>query len=59
LRIAAMMDLQVKVSVIPGITALQGLSAAHAIPLNEIGTPFTVTTGRKLREDGWPADATP
>lgn len=55
LRIAAMMDLPVRVSVIPGITALQALSAAHAIPLNEIGTPFTVTTGRKLREDGWPA----
>ncbi|KAF0227451.1 MAG: precorrin-6A [Beijerinckiaceae bacterium] len=55
LRIAAMMDLHVKVSVIPGITALQALSAAHAIPLNEIGTPFTVTTGRKLREGGWPA----
>ena len=40
---------------IPGITAIQALCAAHAIPLNEIGAPFIVTTGRQLRENGWPA----
>lgn len=40
--------------VIPGITSMQALTAAHAIPVNEIGAPFLVTTGRKLREDGWP-----
>ena len=41
-------------TVIPGITSLQGLTAAHAIPVNEIGEPFLVTTGRKLRESGLP-----
>ena len=39
---------------IPGVTAIQALCAAHAIPLNEIGAPFLVTTGRQLREGGWP-----
>lgn len=51
-RLAKSLDL--KVSVIPGITSLQALTAAHAIPINEIGAPFIVTTGRKLREEGWP-----
>lgn len=49
--------LPVTVSVIPGITSLQALTAAHAIPINEIGAPFLVTTGRQLRESGWPAEA--
>ncbi len=40
---------------IPGVTSIQALCAAHAIPLNEIGEPFLVTTGRRLREDGWPS----
>jgi precorrin-6A synthase len=30
------------------------LCAAHALPLNDIGEPFLVTTGRRLREGGWP-----
>ncbi|HPG89960.1 MAG TPA: SAM-dependent methyltransferase, partial [Hyphomicrobium sp.] len=46
-----------QIEVIPGITAVQALCAAHAIPLNEIGEPFVVTTGRRLRDDGWPAGA--
>ncbi|SFL34085.1 precorrin-6A synthase (deacetylating) [Shimia haliotis] len=49
--------LQLKVDVIPGITSLQMLTAAHAIPLNTLGAPVLITTGRKLRDDGWPADA--
>ncbi len=57
LRIARRLDPRPRLRVIPGITALQALTAAHAIPLNEIGAPFTVTTGRRLREDGWPAGA--
>ena len=44
----------VSVQVIPGITSLQALTAAHAIPINEIGAPFVVTTGRRLRDEGWP-----
>jgi precorrin-6A synthase len=34
--------------VIPGISAPQALAAAHRIPLNLIGEPIHVTTGRKL-----------
>jgi precorrin-6A synthase len=34
--------------VIPGISAPQALAAAHRIPLNLIGEPVHVTTGRRL-----------
>jgi precorrin-6A synthase len=54
LRIAARLDPAPQIEVIPGITSLQALTAAHAIPLNEIGAPFTVTTGRRLRDEGFP-----
>ena len=54
LRIATRLDPAPEIEVIPGITSLQALTAAHAIPINEIGAPFTVTTGRRLREEGWP-----
>ncbi len=46
--------LPLRIRVIPGVTAIQALAAAHAIPLNEVGAPFLVTTGRRLREGGWP-----
>jgi precorrin-6A synthase len=36
--------------VIPGITAIQALTAAFRIPLNEIGEPVLITTGRRLAE---------
>jgi precorrin-6A synthase len=39
--------------VIPGITSMQALCASHAIPLNRIGLPVEITTGRRLSE-GWP-----
>lgn len=45
----------VTVAVTPGITAVQALTAAHAIPLNALGQAVTITTGRRLREVGWPA----
>jgi precorrin-6A synthase len=54
LRIARRLNPPPKIEVIAGITAIQALCAAHAIPLNEIGEPFLVTTGRRLREGGWP-----
>ena len=38
----------------PGHHSIQALCAAHALPLNDIGEPFLVTTGRRLREGGWP-----
>ena len=42
---------------VPGITALQALTAAHAIALNDINAPVTITTGRQLRDHGWPQSA--
>jgi precorrin-6A synthase len=57
LRIAARLP-GVAVRVVPGITSLQGLTAAHAIPLNALAGPVTITTGRQLREHGWPSGAT-
>jgi precorrin-6A synthase len=38
--------------VIPGVTAIQALTARHRIPLNDIGEPVLITTGRQLRETG-------
>jgi precorrin-6A synthase len=38
--------------VIPGITAIQALTARHRIPLNDIGEPVLITTGRRLRASG-------
>ncbi len=57
LRIAARLP-GVTVRVVPGITSLQALTAAHAIPLNTLAAPVTITTGRQLRDHGWPGDAT-
>lgn len=55
LRIASRLGLnQAQVQVVPGITSMQVLCSAHGIALNEIGAPFLVTTGRQLRESGWP-----
>ncbi|QHP71677.1 precorrin-6A synthase (deacetylating) [Bradyrhizobium sp. LCT2] len=57
LRIARRLDPLPTIEVIPGITSIQALCAAHALPLNDIGEPFLVTTGRRLREGGWPVSA--
>jgi precorrin-6A synthase len=38
--------------VIPGITAIQVLTARHRIPLNDVGEPVLITTGRQLRAHG-------
>ena len=38
--------------VVPGITAIQALTARHRIPLNDIGEPVLITTGRQLRRQG-------
>lgn len=41
------------IEVVPGISSLQALCAAHRIPLNAIGKPIEITTGRCLA-NGWP-----
>ncbi len=61
LRIAARLGadgMALTVRVLPGITSLQVLTAAHAIPLNTLAEPVTITTGRLLRTQGWPDGAT-
>jgi precorrin-6A synthase len=60
LRIAARVQsggTDMTITVIPGLTSLQLLTAAHAIPLNTLGAPVVITTGRHLRDHGWPAGA--
>ncbi|PZQ99337.1 MAG: precorrin-6A synthase (deacetylating) [Cereibacter sphaeroides] len=60
LRIAerlAAAGIGLKVNVIAGITSLQLLTACHAIPLNTLGGEVVITTGRRLRQDGWPGSA--
>ena len=57
MRIARRLSPAPNIRVVPGITALQALTAAHAIPLNTLNGPVTITTGRRLREQGWPEDA--
>ncbi|OBJ67993.1 precorrin-6A synthase (deacetylating) [Mycobacterium sp. 1274756.6] len=48
--VATRVDLRYEV--IPGITAIQALTAAHRIPLNDVGEPVLITTGRQLRAHG-------
>ncbi|OBI42626.1 precorrin-6A synthase (deacetylating) [Mycobacterium sp. E796] len=45
-------ELEFSYDVIPGITAVQALTARHRIPLNEVGEPVLITTGRQLRANG-------
>jgi len=54
LRILDLVATRVEIDydVIPGITAIQALTARHRIPLNDVGEPVLVTTGRQLRETG-------
>jgi precorrin-6A synthase len=54
LRIAARLSPRPALRVVPGITSLQALTAAHAIPLNALAAPVLITTGRRLRASGWP-----
>lgn len=51
---AAGLDFSLRV--VPGITAIQALTAAFCIPLNTLGAPVLITTGRRLTE-GWPEGA--
>ncbi len=45
---AAAQHVDISYDVIPGITAVQALTARHRLPLNDIGEPVLLTTGRKL-----------
>ncbi|AWM26642.1 precorrin 6A synthase [Sinorhizobium fredii USDA 205] len=49
-RVRARGQLAFDFGVIPGITSLQALCASHRIPLNLVGKPVEITTGRRLAE---------
>jgi precorrin-6A synthase len=55
LRIARRLEPVPNIEVVAGVTSIQALCAAHALPVNNVGEPFLVTTGRRLRQDGWPS----
>lgn len=48
IRIVARLRHDHAIEIIPGITAIQALTAAHGIALNRIGEPVHITTGRRL-----------
>lgn len=47
-QVGARGTLDLDIEVIPGISSLHALTARFAIPLNQIGGPITITTGRQL-----------
>lgn len=60
LRIAGRLrasGMELGTEVIPGLTSVQLLTAAHSIPLTTLAAPVMITTGRNLREMGWPTAA--
>ncbi|MEE2746637.1 MAG: precorrin-6A synthase (deacetylating) [Pseudomonadota bacterium] len=54
IRIAKTFLADQDIMVVPGITAIQALAAAHKITLTEIGEPLVISTGRILRSEGFP-----
>jgi precorrin-6A synthase len=48
IRIVERLRSEHAVEIIPGITSIQALTAAHGIALNRIGEPVHITTGRQL-----------
>jgi precorrin-6A synthase len=52
-RILASGTVDFDYAVIPGITSMQALAAAHRIPLNRIGEPIHITPARRIT-DGLP-----
>ncbi len=52
-RILARGAVEFEHEVIPGITSVQALAARHRTPINRVGRPVQITTGRRLAE-GFP-----
>ncbi|MGJ8524990.1 precorrin-6A synthase (deacetylating) [Halomonadaceae bacterium LMG 33818] len=48
--------LPLAVSVIPGVSCIQLLCARFQRPMNRLNAPVFITTGRRLRDEGFPAD---
>jgi precorrin-6A synthase len=45
-----------RLEIVPGITSIQALTAAHGVALNRIGEPVHITTGRRLAQGDRPGD---
>jgi precorrin-6A synthase len=45
---------EIEYEIVPGVSSIGALAAAHRITLNQVGRPVLVTTGRLLAEQGWP-----
>ena len=52
--VAAAGRLALRVEVIPGISSIQALAAAHRLSLTQVGRPVLLTTGRRLAAEGMP-----
>ncbi|TDQ55036.1 precorrin-6A synthase (deacetylating) [Actinorugispora endophytica] len=50
-RVRASGEVDLEYRVVPGISSVQVLAARHRLVLNRIGSPITVTTGRRLAAD--------
>ncbi|MEQ9247368.1 MAG: precorrin-6A synthase (deacetylating), partial [Nitratireductor sp.] len=50
-------ELAVALEVVPGITSIQALAASHRMPINTIGGSVLITTGRRLKAEGFPPNA--
>jgi precorrin-6A synthase len=47
-RVLALGTVEFTAAVIPGVTSVQALAAAHRIPLNRVGEPIHITPARRL-----------
>jgi precorrin-6A synthase len=54
-EILARGDVEFGYEVIPGISSVSALAAKHRTGLNRVGRAVQITTGRRLRDEGWPA----
>ncbi|ANM07511.1 precorrin-6A synthase (deacetylating) (plasmid) [Rhizobium phaseoli] len=51
-RVRQRAGLEFDYQVVPGITSIQALAASHKIPINLVGKPIEITTGRRLAREG-------
>ena len=56
--LAVLSEIGVDYRVIPGISSIAALCAAHRIALNRVAGEVLITTGRRLSSGGWPSGAT-
>nr|CTQ95853.1 Precorrin-6A synthase (EC 2.1.1.152) [Kibdelosporangium sp. MJ126-NF4] len=46
---------ELDIDVVPGVSSVSALVARHRVPLNQVGRPVQITTGRRLAAQ-WPSD---